>query len=78
MQIALNALFIFSFCVTGMLLFYWFTIKSLKEGKVTTRSGETYRQTSPVSFWLSVAAGVLLGLLALGVAILILFHPVKI
>jgi len=78
MQIALNALFIFSFCVTGMLLFYWFTIKSLKEGKVTTRSGETYRQTSPVSFWLSVTAGVLLGLLGLGVAILILFHPVKI
>jgi uncharacterized membrane protein YfcA len=78
MQFVLNAFIVYGFCVVGIYIFYWFTVKSLKEGKVRTRYGETYRQTNPISFWLGVATGIIIGLLALGGAILVIFHPIKI
>jgi ABC-type branched-subunit amino acid transport system permease subunit len=77
MQFALNAFMSFSFTVTGIYLFYWFTVKSLRDGKAKTRHGESSRQNDPVSFWLAVVAGVLVGGLACFMAVFILLHPVK-
>jgi heme/copper-type cytochrome/quinol oxidase subunit 2 len=78
MQFALNAFMSFSFIVVGIFLFYTFTVKSLKTGKAKSRYGESSRQTEPISFWLTVVAGILIGSLACGMAVFILLHPIKI
>jgi uncharacterized membrane protein YfcA len=75
MQLFLKALFAFSFFTAGALMFYVFTVKSLKDGKARTRYGEANRQTEPFSFWFTVVAGVVLGLFACGGAIFVLIHP---
>jgi hypothetical protein len=78
MQFVLNAFIVYGFSVAGIFLFYWFTVKSLKDGKVTTRYGETDRQSNPISFWLGVAAGIIIGSIAFGMAIFVILHPIKI
>jgi hypothetical protein len=78
MQFALNAFMSFSFVVIGIFGFYWFTVKSLRDGVARTRYGESSRQTDPVSFWLNVVTGVLLGCGACFMALFILLHPIKI
>jgi hypothetical protein len=75
MQIFLKALFAYSFFVAGALLFYWFTVKALKDGKARTRWGEASRQTEAFSFWLMVVVGIVVGLFACGMAVFILVHP---
>jgi hypothetical protein len=77
MQFALNAFMAFSFIVVGIFLFYWFTVKSLRDGMARTRYGESNRQTEPVNFWLNVVAGVLLGCGACFMAVFIFLHPIK-
>jgi hypothetical protein len=78
MQLALNAYMSFSAFVAGIFLFYWFTVKSLRDGVARTRYGESTRQNEPVGFWLSVLAGILVGCAACSVAVLVLLHPIKI
>jgi hypothetical protein len=75
MQTFLKALFAYSFFMAGALVFYWFTVRSLKAGKARTRWGEAGRQTEAFSFWLMVVVGIVVGLFACGMAIFILVHP---
>ena len=78
MQFALNAYMSFSTSVAGLMLFYWFTVKSLRDGVARTRYGDPTRQNEPIGFWLSVLAGILVGCAACSVAVLILLYPIKI
>lgn len=78
MQTFLKALFAYSFFMAGALMFYYFTFKSLRDGKAKTRYGESSRQAQPVSFWFTVVAGILVGCGACFMAVFILIHPFKI
>ena len=82
MQWFLKALFAFSFFMVGGLLFYSFTIKSLRDGiaKTSVRyGGHSFRRsTEPFGFWLCVVFGVVGGLFGCGMAIFILIHPLPI
>jgi hypothetical protein len=79
MQWFLKGLFAYSLFVVGALLFYSFTVKSLRDGRAKTRYGGDFnRGTDSFGFWLVVVFGVVGGLFGCGMAIFILVHPLPI
>ena len=73
----LNGFIALTSLLTGILLFCYMTVKSLKEGKARTRYGDFYRQYNPIGFWAYVIAGITVSLLCCYIAILVMLHPIK-